>query len=137
MSSANVKPKFGAGSFKAWLRQGLSELRNALYPESNVSRQTEPGMWGTQTQGEIADDRRKSVLGPEMQPGVSNASRIETPNLDRHTPPATPSAPAAPEPSQDRSNDRAPAPAFDPPAQHEPASPSSPTPPEPPEPERD
>jgi hypothetical protein len=50
--------KIGEGSFKAAGRQGLRELRAALYPESNVAQPAEYGMYGTKTPGEIADDRR-------------------------------------------------------------------------------
>ena len=51
------KPKFGAGVLSAYGRQGLAEIRGALYPESNVAQPTEYGMWGTPTPGEVASDR--------------------------------------------------------------------------------
>ena len=51
-------PKIGAGHVKAMFRQGLKETRGAFYPESNVAQPTEYGIYGTQTQGEIASDRR-------------------------------------------------------------------------------
>lgn len=51
--------KIGDGHFEAWIRQGAAEMRNALYPDSNVAqRQAEYGIWGTRTPGEVADDRR-------------------------------------------------------------------------------
>lgn len=55
---AKDQPKIGAGHASAMFRQGLRELRNALYPESNVaSPVTEYGVYGTKTPGEIAEAR--------------------------------------------------------------------------------
>jgi hypothetical protein len=60
------KPKIGEGHAKAAFRQGLDELRSALYPESNVAqKQVEPGIYGSPTMGEIADDRRGDIDRPE------------------------------------------------------------------------
>lgn len=50
--------KVGEGSGSAFLRQGLRELRGALYADSNVAQPPEYGMYGTKTPGEIAEDRR-------------------------------------------------------------------------------
>ncbi len=50
--------KFGEEHFSAWLRQGLRELRGALYPNSNVAQAPEYGLYGTKTPGEVAEDRR-------------------------------------------------------------------------------
>lgn len=55
------KPPIGAGSFEAWMRQGLKELRGALYPESNVAQPTEHGMYGTVTPGEVRDQRKEAI----------------------------------------------------------------------------
>lgn len=52
------KPKIGAEHASAMLRQGLRELRQAVYPESTIATQTEQGIWGTKTPGEVAQDRR-------------------------------------------------------------------------------
>jgi hypothetical protein len=65
------KPKYGAGHAAAMGRQGLAELRGALYPESNVAQRPEYGLYGTRTQGEIADDREVDVrdesrVGPSV-----------------------------------------------------------------------
>lgn len=49
--------KIGEGHAKAMGRQGLKELRASLYSESNVAQQPEYGLYGTKTQGEIADER--------------------------------------------------------------------------------
>jgi hypothetical protein len=54
-------PKIGAGHAAAMARLGLRELRGSLYPESNVSQQSEYGLYGTQTPGEVAASRRDSV----------------------------------------------------------------------------
>lgn len=50
--------KMGVGHAGAMWRQGLNELRNSLYSDSNVARQVEQGIYGTLTQGEIAEARR-------------------------------------------------------------------------------
>lgn len=39
-------------------RQGLSELRATLYTGSNIAQQPEYGLYGHQTPGEIAADRK-------------------------------------------------------------------------------
>ena len=76
MSSADEpKGKIGDGHAAAMGRQGLNEMRAALYPGSNVAQQPEYGLYGTRTQGEIAKDRKpkaqehndeQSLYGPEM-----------------------------------------------------------------------
>ena len=50
--------KIGEGHAGAMFRQGLRELRGTLYPESNVAQQTEYGMFGTETPGEVAEARK-------------------------------------------------------------------------------
>ncbi len=52
-------PKAGVGTLSAMGRQGFKEIRAALYPDSNVAQPTEHGIYGTATQGEIAEDRKK------------------------------------------------------------------------------
>jgi len=52
------KAKIGDGHASAMGRQGLNELRAALYTDSNVAQRPEYGLYGTRTQGEIADDRK-------------------------------------------------------------------------------
>ncbi len=54
----NQDPKIGSGHANAMLRQGLSELRASLYTGSNIAQQPEYGLYGHQTPGEIADDRK-------------------------------------------------------------------------------
>lgn len=60
--------KIGEGHWGAWWRQGLAELRGALYAESNVAQRTEYGMYGTKTQGEVAEDRsdEKSLIEAKL-----------------------------------------------------------------------
>lgn len=50
--------KIGSEHVKAMGRQGLRELRAAMYPDSNVAQQAEYGMYGTATPGEVQDARR-------------------------------------------------------------------------------
>ncbi|MCE9592332.1 MAG: hypothetical protein K8S99_17645 [Planctomycetes bacterium] len=71
-------PKIGAGHVSAMFRQGLRELRSALYPESNVA-QTVPeyGLYGTKTPGEVAEDRRSEIPALEEERGSILADRMK------------------------------------------------------------
>lgn len=58
MAKSQKAPKWGAGSLKAMARLGLNEVRNAVYPESNVAQKhPELGIYGTRTPGEVQDER--------------------------------------------------------------------------------
>ncbi len=50
--------KIGDGHASAFFRQGLSELRASLYTGSNIAQSAEYGLYGHQTPGEIAADRK-------------------------------------------------------------------------------
>jgi len=60
--------KIGEGHFAAWLRQGLREIRGALYPDSNVAQPAEYGLYGTRTPGEVAESRRGDGRELEEEP---------------------------------------------------------------------
>lgn len=60
-------PKWGSEHASAMFRQGLRELRGALYPESNVAQQPEYGLYGTVTPGEVAASRRDSIVEEKLQ----------------------------------------------------------------------
>ena len=51
-------------------RQGLAELRAALYPESNVAQPTVYGMAGTKTPGEVMQDKQGDVRDPDEKPSI-------------------------------------------------------------------
>lgn len=80
-ASHKAGPKIGEGHASAMLRQGLKELRGALYPDSNVVQPTEYGVYGTKTQGEIADERsgidRKSTLDAHVERAGSRSKQQE------------------------------------------------------------
>jgi hypothetical protein len=59
--------KIGAGHAEAMLRLGLKELRNAFNPSRESVADTEIGLYGTQTQGEIANARGGPAGGPEQE----------------------------------------------------------------------
>jgi hypothetical protein len=59
--------KIGAGHAAAMLRLGLKELRNAFNPSRESVADTEIGLYGTQTQGEIAEARGGPGGGPEQE----------------------------------------------------------------------
>jgi len=61
------KQKIGAGHVEAMARLGLKELRNALNPSRESAADSELGLYGTQTQGEIAEAREGPGKGPEQE----------------------------------------------------------------------
>lgn len=72
-SQEESKPKIGVGHASAMFRQGLSEIRGALYNDSNVAQPTQYGIFGTKTPGEVAQDRERTVEAqaqtPDQEPG--------------------------------------------------------------------
>jgi hypothetical protein len=61
------KQKIGAGHAEAMMRLGLKELRNAANPSRESVADTEMGLVGTQTQGEIAEARGGPGHGAEQE----------------------------------------------------------------------
>ena len=59
--------KIGEGHLSAMFRLGLKELRNALNPSRESVADTEIGLYGTETQGEIAKARGGPGQGPEQE----------------------------------------------------------------------
>ena len=59
--------KIGDGHAAAMFRLGLKELRNAVNPSRESVADSEIGVFGTQTQGEIAQARAGPGLGPEEE----------------------------------------------------------------------
>ena len=51
-------PKIGAGHASAMLRLGLREIRNAVNPSRDSIADTEMGLYGTRTPGEVAEARQ-------------------------------------------------------------------------------
>ncbi len=70
--SDEPKPKIGAGHASAMFRQGLAELRGALYPESNVVQPTQYGIYGTRTPGEVMEDKKNEMTDPDEKPSILN-----------------------------------------------------------------
>lgn len=68
--------KIGEGHAAAMFRLGLKELRNAINPSRESVADQEIGVYGSLTQGEIADARD----GPGK--GSNQESRIEKVGLD-------------------------------------------------------
>ncbi len=50
--------KFGEGHVDAMARLGLAELRNAFNPSRESVADKDMGLYGSATQGEIADSRK-------------------------------------------------------------------------------
>jgi hypothetical protein len=59
--------KIGEGHVAAMARLGLKELRNALNPSRESVADNEIGLYGSQTQGEIAQARKGPGHGPEQE----------------------------------------------------------------------
>ena len=59
--------KIGEGTLEAMGRLGLKELRNAFNPSRESVADSEIGMYGTATQGEIASARDGAGSGPEQE----------------------------------------------------------------------
>lgn len=59
--------KIGAGHVQAMFRLGLKELRNAANPSRESVADNEIGLYGTQTQGEIAEARGGPGQGTEQE----------------------------------------------------------------------
>ena len=55
-------PKIGAGHLAGMARQGLRELRSAMYDGSNVAQPPDLGIYGNATPGEVADARRPDAI---------------------------------------------------------------------------
>lgn len=63
-------PKWFSGSLAAYGRLGIHELRNALYPESNVAQgHSEYGMWAAPTPGQVQQAQEKDGIAPDSQKG--------------------------------------------------------------------
>ena len=75
--------KIGEGHAGAMFRLGLKELRNALNPSRESVADNEIGLFGTETQGEIAKARGGPGQGPEQEsPGAKEESTVATLSLD-------------------------------------------------------
>jgi hypothetical protein len=61
------KRKIGEGHAAAMFRLGLKELRNAATPSRESVADSEIGLYGSATQGEIADARGGPGAGPEQE----------------------------------------------------------------------
>jgi len=78
-----MERKIGEGHAGAMFRLGLKELRNALNPSRESVADHEIGLYGTQTQGEIAKARRGPGEGPEQEaPGAKQEFTSVTLSLD-------------------------------------------------------
>jgi hypothetical protein len=67
--------KIGAGHAEAMLRLGLKELRNALNPSKESVADSEIGLYGTKTQGEIAESRDFREEGVWSEPDRDEPER--------------------------------------------------------------
>lgn len=73
MARDESNPKLGAGHASAMFRQGLAELRAAIYPDSNVAQPTVYGIAGTKTPGEVMQDKQGEMRDPDEKPSILDA----------------------------------------------------------------
>jgi hypothetical protein len=66
--------KIGEGHAAAMFRLGLKELRNAINPSRGSVADQELGLFGTETQGEIADARDGPGKGFNQESRTANVS---------------------------------------------------------------
>lgn len=81
--------KIGEGHLAAMARLGLHELQATVYPDSNVAQRAEVGIYGSPTQGEVADARKDDQSEPEHSQGsiVDQHVRQAASRSDREEPP--------------------------------------------------
>lgn len=70
MASEENAPKIGAGHASAMFRQGLAELRAAIYPDGNVAQPPQYGIYGTKTPGEVMQEKQGDVRDPDEKPSI-------------------------------------------------------------------
>jgi hypothetical protein len=75
-----TRRKIGEGHAEAMGRLGMREIRGAVYPGSNVAQPSEYGLYGTMTQGEVAEARRGD--GTELEEEKKQDSILQR-ELDR------------------------------------------------------
>jgi len=80
MPTEQPSPKIGQGHAAGMARQGLAELRNALYPEPNVG--LDLGVYGQATPGEIAASRQAEAPEAERESSALD-KRLELANQTR------------------------------------------------------
>lgn len=76
-SDESSSPKIGEGHASAMFRQGLRELRGALYPESNIAQPPDYGVFGNRSPGEQAAARRPEAVEFDQEGANSRGSILE------------------------------------------------------------
>lgn len=79
------KTKIGAGHLEAFWRQGIAELRNAAFPDSNVvQKHVEPGLYGTAVSAEIDRQRQEDkVASPDSKDVQREKEKLPEKEYDR------------------------------------------------------
>jgi hypothetical protein len=86
MSNVNQpESKIGDGHAAAMFRQGLAELRAALYTESNVAQPAEYGLYGTPTPSEVSQARGGEAPARDDGPSSIVDSRMIEADTGRDT----------------------------------------------------
>lgn len=67
--------KIGEGHAGAMFRLGMKELRNAMNPSRESAADSEIGLYGSMTQGEIAQARGSYGLDAEQEKTLGNAEQ--------------------------------------------------------------
>jgi hypothetical protein len=67
-------------------RQGLKELRAALYSESNIAQATDYGIYGMSTPGEVAQERQGETPSLEEEHGSTLGDKLKQAEASRDDP---------------------------------------------------
>lgn len=84
MAEKQPQPKIAAGHAQAMFRQGLTELRAAIYPESNVAQPSVYGIAGTRTPGEVMQEKQGELRDPDERPAILD-KYFKQPEADRES----------------------------------------------------
>jgi hypothetical protein len=86
----DIKGKIGDGHVRGMAKQGLEELRAALYPGSNIAQPTGYGIFGKETPGEVAmqrdgpeADQEGGVLGERFKAAEAKRDGKNPPDSDK------------------------------------------------------
>ena len=70
MAQEDTTPKIGTGHASAMFRQGLAELRGALYADSNVAQPSAYGIYGVATPQEVMQEKQGEPREHSESPSI-------------------------------------------------------------------
>lgn len=70
MAEKEPTQKIGTGHAAAMFRQGLAELRAAMYPQSNIAQPPQYGLYGVATPQEVVAEKELAARDPDERPSI-------------------------------------------------------------------